>query len=163
MRRLMLCALAVAAAGLLGWLPATQKDVGELLPAQTLVATVEDGVLTLDGGEDLSGSGADWASAMDDLRETAPGEAFFGATAQIILVGEAETALPDVLDDRDLRPAARVYAGRGEIEAESATKFLEAHKDGVTIQALQAAALEGREEKLAELVSKDGRYHLNAG
>ncbi len=164
MRRLMLCALAVIAAGLLGWLPATQKDVGDLLPVQALVVAVEDGEIVLDGGEDLTGRGTDWAAAMEDLRATAPGEAFFGAAGHVVLLGEAQSLLLDVLGERELRPAAGVYAGDGEIEAEGAAEFLEAHEGEVTLQDLQAAALEG--EPLALPVLRrgaDGRYRLEHG
>ncbi len=166
MKRLILCALAVIAAGLLGWLPATQKDVGDLLAIQTLVVSQKDGELLLDGGDKLRGRGAGWAAAMENLRQTAPGEAFFGTTGQLVLVGEAQTALADLLNDPELRPAARVYAGDGEIEAESATEFLEAHEGTVTVQDLQAAALEGREPALPLLhreAGKEGRYWLDHG
>lgn len=161
MKKLILFALAVAAADLLGWLPATQKDVGELLPVQTLVASREGETLILNGGEDLEGHGSTWAEAMDDLRAAAPGEAFFGTTGQIVLMENARNVLPDVLEDTELRPAARVYTGGGEVEPESAAKFLSAHEGGVTVQQLQAASLAGREITLPSLWGEKGRYRLD--
>ena len=163
MKRLILCALAIVAADLLGWLPATQKDVGELLPVQTLVASREGETLVLNGGEDLEGRGATWAEVMEDLRATAPGEAFFGATGEIVLMDEALNFLPAVLEDRSLRPAARVYTGSGGIEPESAVKFLAAHEGGVTVQQLQAASLAGREIVLPALRAENGRYRIDEG
>ncbi len=163
MKRLLLCALAVAAAGLCGLLPANQKDVGDLLPVRTLVVAREGDILTLDGGEDLHGEGADWSSAMDDLRATAPGDAFFGTMGQIVLTEDALAVLPDVLREKEVRPAARVYAGTGKIDPETASDFLEAKKGGVTVQTLWAASLEGREETLPRLDGENGRYHLYAG
>lgn len=163
MKRLMLCALAVAAASLLGWLPATQKDVGDLLPVQTLVASREGDELVLSGDGDLVGRGASWPEAMEDLRATAPGEAFFGAAGEIVLMNEALYVLPAVLEDASLRPAARVYAGSGRIEPESAVKFLSAHEGGVTVQQLQAAALVGQRLTLPVLWEDRGRYHIDEG
>lgn len=163
MRKLLLFAAAVVAARLLGWMPAGQKDVGDLLPVQTLVASVSDGRLVLEGGEGLRGEGADWASAMSDLAAAAPGEAFFGATGQVVLTGEATALLPQVLREPRLRPAARVYAGRGQMDPEAATAYLDAHEAGVTLQALQAAALEKRPLALPLLICDDGRYHLQNG
>ncbi len=163
MKRLLLCVLAVTAAGICGLLPANQKDVGELLPVRTLVVTREDGAFALDGGEDLHGEGPDWASALEDLRATAPGEAFFGTMGQIVLTEDALEVLPDVLNEREVRPAARVYAGTGEIDARTASDFLESKKGGVTVQSLWAASLEGREEPLPRLNGENGRYHLYAG
>lgn len=163
MKKLVICALAVVAADLLGWLPATQRDVGDLMPVQTLVASREGETLILNGGEDLEGRGATWADAMDDLRATAPGEAFFGATGQIVLMDGAQTALPELLEDGTLRPAARVYTGDGEIEPEGAAKFLAAREGGITVQQLQAAVLTGREIVLPALRSEKGRYRLDEG
>lgn len=161
MKKLLLFAAAVAVAGFLGWLPAEQKDVGGLLPAQTLVLTLQDGQLDLDGGQDLKGTGWTWETAMEDLEATAPGRAFFGATEHIVLVGDAAGILQDVLQDQNLRPAARIYAGKGTVEADSATEFLNAHKAGVTIQSLRSAILEGRDLNLPLLTGEDGRYHLD--
>ena len=53
MKKLLLFAAAVLAAGLLGWLPATQRDVGTLLPVQTLILSIRDGELVLEGGDCL--------------------------------------------------------------------------------------------------------------
>lgn len=163
MKRLILCALAVVIADLLGWLPATQKDVGDLLPVQTLVASREGKTLVLTGGEELKGRGMTWAEAMEDLRAAAPGEAFFGATGEIVLMDGALNVLPSVLEDGSLRPAARVYVGRGKIEPESAVKFLSAHEGGVTVQQLQAASLAGRQVALPALREEEGRYRIDEG
>ncbi len=163
MKRILCFAAAVIAAGLLDWLPDSRGDVGGLLPVQTLVLSLEDGRLLLEGGEDLRGTGRTWNEAMEDLCATAPGDAFFGTTGQIVLVEGTEALLPEVLGDDRLRPAARVYAGRGGVEPEGATAFLEAQKGGITLQALQAAALEGRNVPLEQLVCEDGRYRLHEG
>lgn len=163
MKRLILCALAVVAADLLGWLPATQRDVGDLLPVQTLVASRDGEMLFLNGGEGLTGRGTVWQEAMEDLRASAPGEAFFGAAGQIVLMEDAQRDLPALLEDGAIRPAARVYTGEGEIEPESAEKFLSAHEGGVTVQQLQAAALAGREMVLPALRGDEGRYKIDEG
>ncbi len=160
MKKLLLFAAAVAAAALMGWLPARQRDIGSLLPAEVLVLSESNGVLTLDGGEKLQGQGRSWQEAMSDLQETAPGEAFFGTTAHIILVGDAAEQLEAVLDDRALRPAARVYLGMGSPKADEAAPYLKTHQGAVTIQQLQAAWLEGELITLPRLTEREGRYRL---
>ena len=163
MKTILVFAAAVVAAGMLGWLPAVERDVGDLLPIQALVLTREaDGSLSLDGGSGLAGSGGTWQDAVADLRRTAPGDAFFGTVGYIILEDTADCLL-DVLDDRQLRPAARVYVGRGGVDAEDVTAFLDAHGGGVTLQTLQAAVLEGRTTRLPAVVRTDGRYRLEDG
>ena len=163
MKKLLVFAAAVAAAALLGWMPARPRDVGRLLPAQVLVLSGREGDLTLDGGKDLRGRGATWAEAVADLRATAPGEAFFGTVAHIVLAEETAGALEAVLQDPALRPAARVYLGLGEPEAEEAATFLTAHRGGVTLQDLQEAWLEEELVTLPRLVAEEGRYRLLDG
>ncbi len=163
MKKLLICTALLLAVGLLGWLPAEQKDIGDLLPVRALVVSQSQGQLVLDGGEKLQGQGPDWASAMENLRATAPGDAFFGTAGYVILVGDAQNVLRDVLGERERRPAAQVYAADGVPEAESAAEFLDAHGGGVTMQELQAAVLEGRRISLPRMHSENGRYRLENG
>lgn len=163
MKKLLWFALAALAAGILGWLPAQPRDVGALLPVEALVLREENGRLLLDGGENLLGTGETWAQAVENLRETAPGDAFFGTVGHIVLVEDAQEYLLDVLDDREMRPAARVYLGVGDVDAAAAARFLDAHRGGVTIQDLQAAVLEDRETTLPRLREENGRYRLEDG
>ena len=163
MKKVLVFAAAVAAAALLGWLPNRQRDVGKLLPAEVLVLRQEGDLLALDGGESLRGRGRTWEEAVADLVETAPGEAFFGTTAHIVLVEGAAEALPSVLRDPRLRPAARVYLGEGAPEAVEAAPYLKAHPGSVTVQQLQAAWLEEKMVTLPRLEEAEGRYHLLDG
>lgn len=160
MRKLLLFAAAVFIAATLGWLPATQHDIGSLLPAQTLILTRGVTMYSLESDAGLHGEGETWAAAMEDLCATAPGEAFFGATGQIVLVGAAVDALDAVLQDDALRPAARVYAGVGTPEPAVATAFLNAHDEGVTVQELQSAELRGETLALPVLHYENGRCRL---
>lgn len=163
MKKLLICTALLLAAELLGWLPAEQKDVGDLLPVRALVVSREEGQLVLDGGEKLRGQGADWNAAMEDLRASAPGDAFFGTADYVILADGAQTVLMDVLGERELRPAAQVYAADGVPEADEAADYLKAHEAGVTVQKLQAAVLEGTRLPLPRLHCENGRYRLEDG
>lgn len=160
MKKLICLAAAVGIVGALGWLPADRRDVGKLLPARALIVSAEEGQVSVNGGESLSGRGDSWSSALEDLRNAAPGEAFLGACGHVILLGDAEAILPDILQDQELRPAARVYRGQGEMKPDEAAEYLDAHEAGVTMQRLQAAVLEERPSTLPLLVCRDGRYHL---
>lgn len=160
MKKLLLFAAAVAAAGLLGWLPAEPRALGDLLVVEALVASEENGVVTVDGGKGLMGRGGTWAEAVDDLRQTANGDAFLDTAGHILLKEEAMGRLDEVLDDRRLRPAARVYLAQGSPTADGVVEFLRSRQGSVTIRDLQAAWLEGRTVTLPVLREEEGRYRL---
>ena len=160
MKKLGLLAILLLVLGAVGWLPVKPRDVGDLLPVEALVLSERDGLLYLDGGNNLVGRGATWAEAVEDLTETAPGVAFFDTTAHIILCGDTVDCLEQVLDDRALRPAARIYLGQGTIAADDAVKYLATHRGRTTLQGLQAAWLEERPVPLPVLTEEDGRYRL---
>ena len=160
MKKIVLLAIAVALVAMAGWLPVKPRDVADLLPVEVLVLSERDGLLYLDGGNDLAGQGRSWAEAVEDLTETAPGVAFFDTVAHIVLCGDTWTHLDQVLNDRALRPAARVYLGQGNVEADSAAPYLSTHQGDKTLQDLQAAWLEERTVTLPPLTETDGRYRL---
>ena len=72
MKKIVLLAIAVALIAMAGWLPVKPRDVADLLPVEVLVLSERDGLLYLDGGNDLAGQGRTWAEAVEDLTETAP-------------------------------------------------------------------------------------------
>lgn len=163
MKKLLLFAAAVAAAGLLGWLPAEPRALGDLLPVEALVVSEENGTVTVDGGKGMLGRGRDWAEAVEDLRQTANGDAFLDTAGHIILEENALDRLEEVLDDRSLRPAARVYLGLGNPTADGAMAYLQGRRGSVTIRGLQAAWLEERVVTLPRLMEEEGRYRLADG
>lgn len=163
MKKLLLFAAAVVVAGLLGWLPAEPRALGDLLPVEALVVSEEDGTVTVDGGKGLVGHGNSWAEAVEDLRQTANGDAFLDTAGHIILKEGAEGRLEEVLDDRSLRPAARVYLGLGEPTADGAAEYLQSRRGSVTVRDLQAAWLEDRMVTLPRLTEEEGRYRLADG
>ena len=162
MKKLLLFAAAVAAAGILGWLPAEPQALGELLPVEALVVSEADGTVTVEGG-DLLGRGGTWAEAVEDLRTTADGNAFLDTAGYLILKESARGRLEEILDDRSLRPAARVYLGIGDPAAGEAAAYLRSRRNGVTVRELQAAWLEGRTVTLPRLLEAEGRYRLADG
>ena len=163
MKKLLLFAAAVAAAGLMGWLPAEPRALGDLRPVEALVVSEENGTVTVDGGKGMLGRGRTWAEAVEDLRLTANGDAFLDTAGHIILKETALGRMEEVLDDRSLRPAARVYLGLGDPTADGAVEYLQGRQGSVTIRDLQAAWLEGRTVTLPGLVEEDGRYRLQDG
>ena len=163
MKKLLLFAAAVAAAGFLGWLPAEPRALGDLLPVEALVVSREGDTVFVDGGKGLEGRGATWAEAVEDLRQMANGDAFLDTAGHIILKESAQDRLEEVLDDRTLRPAARVYLGLGNPTADGAAAYLQSRRGSVTIRDLQAAWLEGRAVTLPRLTEEEGRYRLGDG
>jgi len=161
-KKLLLLVLAAVLAAAAGLLPFPRRDVGSLLPVRALSASYGGGVLTLRGGDGLEGRGAGWDEAMDDLRASAPGDAFFGCTGELILAENAARFLPDAVRDESLRPACRVYLTENRIDPETAADYLGAHPGTVTLQSVRAAALEGRRETPPTLRCEDGRYELLA-
>lgn len=100
--------------------PFAQYETQKLLPIGTLtVERTPQGVHIV--GEVGEGTGEDWATAVENLRENAAGDVFFG-TAEEIVCADRELVRQAVLSG-DLRPAARVIFAR---------------EDGMTVAELRA-------------------------
>lgn len=160
MKKILLLAVAAAAVWGLTMVSDSQSDVGELLPVQTLVVSRDGGQWLLRGDGELLGRGETWAAAMEDLEQSASGEAFFGCTGHVVFDADAAAALPEAMQDSRLRPAARLYLGRGDIAPDEATAYLTVHPGEKTIQTLTADVLEGRPVRLPLLVCDEGRFRL---
>lgn len=160
MKKVLLLAAVVAAVWTLTLASESQKDVGDLLPIQTLMVTRQNGQLEVRGDGDLLGCGETWAAAMENLEQTASGEAFFGCTEHVVFDRNAISYLPDAMADHRLRPAARLYLSSGSVDPDEATAYLDAHPGGKTIQKLTADVLEGKPVKLPILHSDEGRLQL---
>lgn len=128
-------ALAVVLTAAFG-LPFHEYDTGRLLPVQTVqVARTDGGVAVV--SEVGRGEGADWASALANLRENASGEVFFDTAGQVILCDSSLTA--EVVRSGALRPSAQVYYASALQEPEGLHDYLSAHESGRTVADLRAA------------------------
>jgi len=161
MKKLLLLAAAAALTAVCGLLPFEGREVGGLLPVRALVVGRENGELTVSGGDGLTGRGPTWQAAMDNLKATVAGDVFYGSTCDVIFRVNAADAVADAMRDNRLRPAVRVYLTAGRPDAEDAADFLRAHPGGVTLQDIQAAALERKKTELPVLAcGSGGRFAL---
>ena len=143
MKKILMFACAIALAGILGILPAATKDIAQLLPMQVLRVSTTNAIVTIEGnGQGGTGQGESWDSAMEDLIARASGTAFFGAVSHILLSQEAVELLPDILKDRRLRPAAKLYIIIGDADMNEATQYLTAHSGNYTMQMAMSGILE---------------------
>lgn len=160
MKQIVWVALAAAVVSLTGLFPFESNDVADLVPVQALMVDVQGGQVILDGG-DCQGSGADWDSALEDLRQSGEGTVFLGTAEQVVLSQSASGLLPDVIRSTDLRPAAVICMCSGELpEPEKAAKYLSAHNAGTTIQKVQAIMLRGEGIRLPVLEQTEGGLRL---
>lgn len=161
-KKLVILAVLAAALRATGLLPFQSSDVAELVPVQALVVSVEEGKVYLDGGECL-GIGADWDSALQDLKESAEGHVFLGTADHVVLCGEAVSLLQQLIESEALRPAASVcVCPNGLIDSKSAAGYLAAHDGGVTLQQVRALQLRPGEVELPELIRTQGGLRLDA-
>lgn len=116
-------------------LPFRQYDTAQLLPIRTLqVEKTKNGVhIRSDAGE---GSGKTWAAAVENLRNNAAGDVFFGTAEQIVFCGcPVDRA---AITDGVLRPAAQVYFAQKMQDNDALNEFYSAHRSGLDVAALRA-------------------------
>lgn len=125
-------------------LPRTGTDAAKLLPAQVLMIAQKDGRITVESDNGASGSGATLPDALAAMREGAEGTLFLDTAEHIILLQSAQALLPAVVQQRQFRPAAKLYLARMDaLDAESCVDFLQAHPGSVTLADAHAALLRG--------------------
>ena len=93
-------------------LPRTGTDAAKLLPAQVLMIAQKDGRITVESDNGASGSGATLPDALAAMREGAEGTLFLDTAEHIILLQSAQALLPAVVQQRQFRPAAKLYLAR---------------------------------------------------
>ena len=90
-------------------LPRTGTDAAKLLPAQVLMIAQKDGRITVESDNGASGSGATLPDALAAMREGAEGTLFLDTAEHIILLQSAQALLPAVVQQRQFRPAAKLW------------------------------------------------------
>ena len=160
MKRIVLFVILATALSLTGFLPFESNDVASLIPVETLTVDLREGNVILKG-KDCQGLGADWQSALEDLRESGTGTVFLGTAEHVVLSKRATSLLPDIIRSEVLRPAAVICVCPAEPpKPEEAAKYLSAHNAGVTIQKVQAVLLRGEGIQLPMLVKTEGGLRL---
>lgn len=158
-------ALLVAASVIsLCMLPRTGTDAAKLLPAQVLVIAQEEGQITVESDNGVSGSGATLPDALASMRENAEGTLFLDTAEHIVLLQSAQALLPAAARQRQFRPAAKLYlADMNVLAAEDCVDFLQAHPGSVTLADAHAALLRGEARSPAILLPGENGGIILAG
>jgi len=147
--------LAAAALRLLGCIPAG-TDVAELLPVQAVCIAYTRGAVSVrtDGG--LLAEGATLEQALEKAELAAEGVLFFSTAEHVILLPGAQRLARQLPAQTRLRPAAKVYLARGQVDPETAARYLDAHAGTLTIARLQAALETGTDAAIPILRVQEG-------
>lgn len=159
-KRLLTLTVLAAALRLTGLLPFETSDVARLKPVETLIVSIREGEVVLNGG-DSEGRGRDWSAALQDLRQGSEGDLFLGTAEQVVLCGDAVELLKEIAESEDLRPAAVVVAcPEQELDPKQVTAYLSSHNAGLTVQQIMAKLLRGERIQLPVLAKTEGGLRL---
>lgn len=114
--------------------PVRGTDVGELLPVELIMLTVDKGKVVVSADTGDFGTGRDAAEAMKDLQERASGEVFL-ETADYLLLADGFLNSREVLKTW-FRPGTLVYAVKGSVDASQAVEYLRSRSGGVPLNRL---------------------------
>ena len=135
--------------------PFRGTDIGKLRPAQWVYLSRQEDTVWLETDTGDRGGGADVLSALEDLRQSAPGKLFL-ETADYALV--SREALQDLLQLRSvLRSGVEVCLAE-EKPDENTAAYLRAHNPGLTLREYFSG-----EGALPVLAAEEGRWMLVDG
>ena len=93
-------------------LPFENMDAGELCIVETLFVEEKNGVVTLLSG-DLQGNGKDFASAAENMEETAPGRLFLRQLKRIVFCQDAQERVNIMAIPNEIPLGAAIYVCEG--------------------------------------------------
>ena len=147
--------MAAAAVLILALSPFRGTDIGKLRPAQWVYLSRREDTVSLETDTGDRGEGADVLSALEDLRQNAPGELFLGTADYAMISGEALRDLPQLRNV--LRSGVEVCLTEEEPD-ETTAAYLRAHNPGLTLRGFFSG-----EGELPALVKQEGRWMLVGG
>lgn len=162
MKKLLCLIAAVAVAAYLGLLPFRATDVAELIPAQTAFIMKDGTQYTVDVGAGVRAVGDTLKKALERLQEQTAGTVYFGTCDQLVLMGDTEDLLPQVVEEPEFRPAAKVYAASEMPDTDAVTAYLGTHKGELTLCDVKAALADGAQVSLPQIVSVGGGFRILA-
>lgn len=158
MKKLSILIVAIAAALLFS--PFVSRDVGKLVPVQTLCMKLDGGLCRVETDGGLYGLGTDPARAIADLERTAPGLVTLSTARQLVVEDEVLDRLRSLAFLEALHPGTEVYRSPDSIDSADVTPFLNRHASGVSVGHIQSVFLTGGEPVLPCLVGGEGRYQI---
>ncbi len=132
--------------------PSQDTDIASLQPVELLYIYKEGGRVTVETDTGDLGAGGDLQGAMEDLKNTTPGEVFLDTAQYLLITESAEAYLPEL--KQILRPAAQVLRTEAEPDLETAVKYLSVHRSGLALKDWRAGMT------IPKLTIKEGRYYL---
>ena len=160
MKRILSPILLLSTAALLFALPFHSRDVGELLPVETALFSVEGPAVVLETDLGLTGRGPTLGEALADLKEKAPGALFLDTGNFILLRPSALTLLPELDGEDFLWESCTLCLAKGDLELSRVGPYLRAHKPGSNLGDALSALAEGRTPALPALTVEDGAFML---
>lgn len=137
-------AAGLAVLALLIWgLPFPAYETATLLPVETVqLARTEDGrvLLRTEAGD---GVGADWASAVRELRANAPGTVLLDTAEQLVLCADEPELLQEAAESGDLRPAVQLRYADALRGTDGLAELLHAHESDWTLAEVLAQLRRG--------------------
>lgn len=152
--------LLLAAAGLLFALPYESRDVGQLLPVETALFSIEDETVILETDLGLVGRGATLEEAVGDLKAQASGSLFLDTGNFVLLRPSALALLPELEKADFLRDSCTLCLAEGNLDLSGVGAYLRAHKPDSDLGAAFSALAEGGEPRLPALTMDGGIFAL---
>ena len=160
MKRILSPILLLTTAGLLFALPYQSRDVGQLLPVETALLSLEDHTVTLETDLGLTGRGATLEEAVADLKAQAPGSLFLDTGNVVLLRPSALDLLPELERADFLRDSCTLCLAEGDLDLPRVGAYLRAHKPGSDLGAAFSARAGDRTPEIPTLAMKAGTFAL---
>lgn len=131
---------------------APKTDLGSLRPVRLVQATSSGPMVHLWTDTGLYGEGVDFSAAIQDLRNTAPGQVYLETADYLLVTPVTVKLLPELR--QVLRPGTEVALIASIVDGEKAAEFLSAHPGGVPLRSAREHTV------LPRLITKGERYVL---
>lgn len=145
-----------------GRLPFEIHDAAELNPIQTLEIKADAQGFLLRGENGQQGSGKTFDLAVEDLKRSTTGVAFLQTAQKLLLSGDTDSVIDQIIRSDALRPASEVYLASGQLDLEAITDYLSTRSSEVTLSDLRSAVLEGKRPVLPRLKQEGEKVELFA-
>lgn len=137
MKKWILLAAAMTAAGIFVRLPHPARDIARLEPVQTLYFYMEGDVLHMEADTGAAGSGASLEEAAADMKAKAAAEIFL-ETAEYVILSPEVTVTEAFFEI--LHPSSHVCRAEVKPDLTAAAEYLDIHTPETTLADLRAAA-----------------------
>ena len=107
-------------------------DVGKLLPVELLLIERDNATFRIRSDTVAAGEGDTIIAAINDMKETSPGEVFLDTADYVLIRDGLEDILPELM--HHLRPASNVYILQGDADLSELSAYLRIHSTQQTLR-----------------------------